>query len=155
MVTKVTLAAAVAALLALTVAAQTSGPSQQEKPFGGATDAAFANKLWKATDGYEAWKLTTEVYPGKSPHGKWLRLFSTWVTVDGKSYPIIGSSMSRSSSSRRRVTVAGTRRASPAPRPDRSKRHRLRPCTFLARLVAISVRPCQPGNFPVSSSGCS
>ena len=89
MVRIVTSATAVAVLLALTVVAQGPGSSQQEKPFGGATDVAFANKLWKATDGYEAWKLTTEVYPGKSPHGKWLRLFSTWVTVDGKSYPII------------------------------------------------------------------
>ena len=58
-------------------------------PFGGADDTAFAGKLWKAMDGYQSWKLTTPVYKGGSPHGKFVRLFSTWVTVDGKHFPII------------------------------------------------------------------
>ena len=84
---KLTLAGVFVALLALLGAAQKTG--SQDKPFGGADDVAFANKLWKAIDGYQDWKLTTEVYKGQSPHGKWLRLFSTWVTVDGKSFPII------------------------------------------------------------------
>jgi len=59
------------------------------KPFGGPDDVAFAKQVWKAMDGYEDWKLTTDVYKGQSPHGSWLRLWSTWVTVDGKHYPII------------------------------------------------------------------
>ncbi len=62
---------------------------QQEKPFGGAEDVAFAKKVWKAIDGYEDWKLTTPIYPGQSPHGKFLRLYSTWVKIGDKSYPII------------------------------------------------------------------
>lgn len=67
--------------------AQTSRP--KEKPFGGSRDVKFASKVWKAIRGYDEWKLTTEVYKGTSPHGKYLRLFSTYVKVDGKSYPII------------------------------------------------------------------
>ena len=64
--------------------------AQDDKPpFGGPTDVAFAGKLWKAMDGYQEWKLTTPVYKGGSPHGKYVRLFSTWVTVDGKHFPII------------------------------------------------------------------
>ncbi len=61
----------------------------QDMPFGGSEDVAFANKLWKAMDGYKDWKLTTAVYDGQSPHGKFLRLYQTYVTVDRKSYPII------------------------------------------------------------------
>lgn len=86
---KLTLAGALAAFLALPVVAQKSGSAMQGKPFGGPEDVHFAQELWKAIDGYQDWKLTTEVYKGQSPHGKWVRLFSTWVTVHGKSYPII------------------------------------------------------------------
>ena len=71
--------------LALGLHAQGGGAAS----YGGAKDVAFAQKLWKAMDGYENWKLTTPVYKGGSPHGKWVRLYSTWVTVDGRSYPII------------------------------------------------------------------
>lgn len=79
-------------LMALTLRADPAEPSgnQDSAPnFGGAKDVAFAKKLWTAMDGYQDWKLTTEVYKGASPHGKWLRLYSTWVTVDGKHFPII------------------------------------------------------------------
>lgn len=60
-----------------------------KKPFGGEEDVAFAQKTWKAMQGYRDWKLRTDVYRGNSPHGKWVRLFSTWVTVGDKAYPII------------------------------------------------------------------
>ena len=63
--------------------------TQEEKPFGGAEDVAFAEKVWKAIEGYEDWKLATPIYPGQSPHGKFLRLYSTWVKVGDRSYPII------------------------------------------------------------------
>ena len=62
---------------------------QDKSTFGGKKDVAFAKKLWKAAEGYPKWKLTSDVSKGGSPHGKWVRLFSTWVTVDGRSYPII------------------------------------------------------------------
>ena len=61
----------------------------KKMPFGGPDDVAFAKKLWKSMGSYTDWKLTTPVYKGGSPHGKWVRLFSTWVTVDNKHYPII------------------------------------------------------------------
>lgn len=75
-------------LLALSFGAQKT-PPEEDKPFGGPKDVGFAKKLWTAMGGYEDWKLTTEIYRGQSPHGKWLRLFSTWVTVEGNHYPII------------------------------------------------------------------
>ena len=81
-----TLIVAAIAVFALSFALRAQ---ENAKPFGGAQDVAFAGKLWKAMDGYRDWKLTTKVYKGASPHGKYVRLFSTWVTVDGKAYPII------------------------------------------------------------------
>ncbi len=75
-------------LVAVAFGTQTR-PKGQEKPFGGSDDAAFAKKIWRSMEGYEKWKLTTNIYKGTSPHGKWLRLYSTFITVDGKSYPII------------------------------------------------------------------
>ena len=65
------------------------------RPMGSRADAnavgdqEFAQKVWKAMKGYKDWKLTTGVFKGASPHGKWVRLYSTFVTVDGKDYPII------------------------------------------------------------------
>ena len=72
------------------VALLTAGqPAGMAKPFGGPKDVAFAKKVWKAIDGYTNWKLKTPVYKGQSPHGKWVQLHSTWVTIDGKAYPVI------------------------------------------------------------------
>ncbi len=64
--------------------AQKSAPN-----FGGPKDVAFAIKLWRTIKGYKDWKLTSPVYKGGSPHGKWIRLYSTYVTMDDKHYPII------------------------------------------------------------------
>ncbi len=89
MLKKLMMATGLAAVLALAVGLQKAETAGGDKPFGGPKDVGFANKLWKAVEGYKDWKLTTEVYRGQSPHGKWVRLFSTWVTVDNKSYPII------------------------------------------------------------------
>ena len=90
MARKTTLAviATVSGVLLLALFAQKRALAQDMK-FGGSEDVAFANKLWKAMDGYQDWRLTTAVYDGQSPHGKFLRLYSTYVTVDSKSYPII------------------------------------------------------------------
>ncbi len=75
--------------MAMSIGVGMAAQSGGTPPFGGPTDTAFAKKVWKAMDGYQNWKMTTAVYKGQSPHGKFLRLYSTWVTVDGKSYPII------------------------------------------------------------------
>lgn len=67
--------------------AQDSRKSQM--PFGDKADMSFAKELWTSMKGYQDWKLTTEVFKGMSPHGKWVRLYSTFVRVGGKMYPII------------------------------------------------------------------
>ena len=65
-------------------------PSDAEGPlFGGPKDVAFAKAVWKAAKGYESWKLNSKIFKGMSPHGKQFRLFSTFVTVGGKDYPVI------------------------------------------------------------------
>ena len=84
---KITLTATAVVVLAFSLGAVWT--PDQTPPFGGPLDVAFAKKVWKAMDGYVHWKLTTPVYKGASPHGKFLRLYSTWVSVDGHEYPII------------------------------------------------------------------
>ncbi len=79
---------ALAAIAAVGFGLQTPS-SQSSKPFGGTEDVAFARDTWKAMKGYENWKLTTKIYKGASPHGKWVRLYSTFIKVRGKSYAII------------------------------------------------------------------
>jgi hypothetical protein len=61
----------------------------QEMAFGGEEDIEFANMLWKAMKGYEKWPMKSDVYPGKSPHGKFLQLYYNIVNVDGKPYHLI------------------------------------------------------------------
>ncbi len=63
--------------------------AQEEMPFGGADDVKFANNLWKAMQGYEEWPMSSGVYPGTSPHGKFLRMYYNMVHVDGTPYHII------------------------------------------------------------------
>ncbi len=63
--------------------------AEMEQPFGGEDDVAYAAKVWEAMDGYRDWKLQTPVYKGQSPHGAFVRLFSTFITVDGEAHPII------------------------------------------------------------------
>jgi hypothetical protein len=58
-------------------------------PFGGKEDIEFANNLWKEMKDYEDWQMKSDVYPGVSPHGKFLRLYYNFVNVDGKSYHVI------------------------------------------------------------------
>ncbi len=61
----------------------------QTPPFGGSADVDFAEKAWSAIDGYDEWKLNTAVYPGQSPHGKFLRMFYNVVTIEGEPYHVI------------------------------------------------------------------
>lgn len=77
------------AVCAISTRAQDPSAMGGDKPFGGSKDVAFAKQLWKAMDGYKHWKLDTGVYKGQSPHGKYVRLYSTWVKVDDRSFPII------------------------------------------------------------------
>lgn len=63
--------------------------SSQDMAFGSASDIAFAEKVWKAMDGYQAWKMASDYYPGTSPHGKFLRLYYNVINVDDMSYHVI------------------------------------------------------------------
>lgn len=82
----VVLAAALVAAVSLPMQAQEGGMAP---PFGGEEDVAYAAKVWQEMEGYQDWKLHTDVYKGQSPHGAYLRLFSTFITVDGETHPII------------------------------------------------------------------
>ena len=85
-----TLAAVVLIAFALTILPRfVISQDKMAMPFGGDKDVAFANKLWKAMEGYSDWTLKSRVYPGKSPHGAFLRMYYNIVSVDGKLYHLI------------------------------------------------------------------
>lgn len=63
--------------------------AQKDMPFGGEADVKFANQVWKAMDGYMEWPMSSDVYPGQSPHGAFLRVYYNLVNVDGKPYHVI------------------------------------------------------------------
>ena len=46
-----------------------------EMPFGGEADVAFAEALWAEMDGYGDWAMQSEIMPGKSPHGMFIRMY--------------------------------------------------------------------------------
>ena len=60
-----------------------------EMPFGGDKDVAFGNKLWAEMGDYTDWPMKSDVYEGRSPHGKFLRMYYNVVNVDGKPYHVI------------------------------------------------------------------
>ena len=61
----------------------------KEMPFGGEADVAFAKALWMAMEGYHGWILQSEIMPGKSPHGMFIRMYYNIVTVDGVAYHVV------------------------------------------------------------------
>lgn len=63
--------------------------SGTEMPFGGPADVGFAERLWTAMEGYEAWPMSSGVYPGASPHGRFLMLHYNMVIIDGAAYHTI------------------------------------------------------------------
>jgi len=65
------------------------GAEKEIMPFGEKADVEFAEKLWKAMKGYQNWAMRTDVYPGKAPHGAFLRNYYNIVNVAGKSYHVI------------------------------------------------------------------
>ena len=60
-----------------------------DPPFGGKQDVAFAQALWPAIAHHDRWLMQSDVYPGQSPHGKFLRVYANVVTVEGKPYHVI------------------------------------------------------------------
>ncbi|HIE28729.1 TPA: hypothetical protein EYP66_15730 [Candidatus Poribacteria bacterium] len=82
-----TLATITFIVFVLTISLQSIG--EGEMAFGGKEDIAFANKTWQAMAGYDKWPMKSAVYPGESPHGKFLRLYYNIVNVDKKPYHVI------------------------------------------------------------------
>jgi len=60
-----------------------------EMQFGGKRDVEFAEALWTAMDGYHDWMMQSDIIPGKSPHGNFVRLYYNIVNVDGKPFHVI------------------------------------------------------------------
>ncbi|MFH1689951.1 MAG: hypothetical protein ABIE42_06900 [Candidatus Eisenbacteria bacterium] len=60
-----------------------------EMPFGGEADVAFAKALWTAMDEYSGWIMQSEIMPGKSPHGMYVRMYYSIVTIDGMAYHVV------------------------------------------------------------------
>jgi hypothetical protein len=58
-------------------------------PFGGKADVDFAKALWTATEGYQNWPIRSDLHPGKSPHGKFLKIYWNIVSVNGKLYDVL------------------------------------------------------------------
>lgn len=79
----------VSLLVAGSLLATYAQASSGKQPFGGKQDVAFAQQLWQAMDDYQDWPMRSEVYPGTSPHGAFLRLYYGLVTIDGKAYHVI------------------------------------------------------------------
>lgn len=63
--------------------------AQKDMAFGGSSDVSFAEKAWTAMQGYTDWPMRSGVYPGSSPHGKFLRLYYNMIEVEGKHYHVI------------------------------------------------------------------
>lgn len=63
--------------------------AQNKMEFGGAKDVSFADSLWSAMKGYDQWPMKSDIYPGNSPHGKFLRLYFNSVTLNGKNYLVV------------------------------------------------------------------
>ena len=60
-----------------------------EAPFGGAADVAFAEEVWAAMSGYAMWPMSSDVQPGGSPHGAFVRLYYGMVHVAGDNYHLV------------------------------------------------------------------
>ncbi len=98
MTVSVVAVAIVATLVAVSVFAQETGTTadtkmmkkeMMEMPFGGEKDVAFAKALWTAMDGYDGWIMQSEIMPGKSPHGAFVRLYYNIITIDGMAYHVV------------------------------------------------------------------
>ncbi len=83
------MAMVLAAVLVVAGAATLDALMSHGMPFGGDEDVAFAAELWKQMEGYEDWPMSSDVYPGTSPHGAFLHLAYNVVNVDGEPYHVI------------------------------------------------------------------
>jgi len=82
----ISLVVAVVALFCVGILMQATA---DQMPFSGKEDVQFANKVWAVIGDRNEWKMTSKYYPGESPHGNFLRMYSNMVTIDDKPYHII------------------------------------------------------------------
>ncbi len=86
------LAVVVLAIIALSIFPQlliSQEKKMMDMPFGGKADVEFAGKAWTAMKGYDKWLIKSEMLPGQSPHGKFLKLYYNIINVDEKPYHIV------------------------------------------------------------------
>jgi len=74
---------------AVTPAMTDEKAEMMEPPFGGEADVAYARALWAAMDGYTGWMMQSDIMPGKSPHGTFVRLYYNIVNIDGMPYHVV------------------------------------------------------------------
>ena len=89
MLARVSTMAVVLTLVALLAHGGSREQASGQPPFGGQADIAFAKDLWRAMEDYRDWKMQSDIYPGTSPHGAFLRVSYNLVHVDGKPYHLI------------------------------------------------------------------
>lgn len=77
------------AVLLMVTAPWALAEEDAKPPFGDPDNLAYAASVWEQMEGYRQWRLTTAVYQGASPHGAFLRMFSSYVTVNGVARPIV------------------------------------------------------------------
>ncbi|MBN2565567.1 MAG: cytochrome P460 family protein [Candidatus Eisenbacteria bacterium] len=81
-----------ATLSVLMITALVLAPSlvvAQEAQFGAPADVDFAHALWEAMSGYQDWLLKSDIYPGVSPHGLFLRMYYNVVNIGGAAYHVV------------------------------------------------------------------
>ena len=61
----------------------------EKMPFGGKEDIMFANQVWQGMMDYEKWPIQSDMMPGNTPHGKFIQMYYSMVSVDGKPYHIV------------------------------------------------------------------
>lgn len=82
-------------VVGLAFAEETEGEKPEMKkmkmamPFGGEKDVAFAEALWTGIDGYHDWMMQSDIMPGKSPHGMFVRLYYNIVSIEGMPYHVV------------------------------------------------------------------
>ena len=79
----------IAAAVLVTFALLVVGQDKMPMPFSGDEDVAFANDLWKEMGEYAKWPMQSEVYVGQTPHGAFIRMYYSMVSMNEKPYHVI------------------------------------------------------------------
>jgi hypothetical protein len=85
----VMIALAVLALPALSADEEMAAEKEIKMPFGGEADIEFAKALWAAMDGYHDWPLASDYYASNAPHGAFVKIYSSIITIEMVPYHVI------------------------------------------------------------------